>query len=221
MFNKLKKKVIDNFVQSEAFKKSALEFAFTQQRKPKNFDKLQKIFIDSNGMSYYQYADLADAPVMRLWHIRRLIHIYQRKITKDEMKILVSNMQRIINRSIKQGENKFGENMAALQLTLNEIQKREQAIMHGELEYDLMAAVNIREDEDPSIVDMTIEDEKIAQFKKDAAGGLADFFTKAHLSDYMPSLRGLESRYEALLPLAVQVMEASNQYLEKLASEKN
>jgi hypothetical protein len=103
----------------------------------------------------------------------------------ENLELLLDKMTEAINRKVK---NQMSPDFAMIGHLITEIKRRAQYLYPGDILMDLIAALYVREDENPSDMDMDLHKWKVEQFKKDSKGGLKDFFYNAGLKKYLPYL---------------------------------
>ena len=167
------------------FKKQFLKFAFSHQSKPVNFDRLEYIFIDSNGFRYYKFTKDDDIPILRKGRLEQYLKELQLGLSSDNLESILSYMEKALDGGNKPSIAKIGH-------AIEEIRNRRQILLHPEIMFNMVASLYIREDENPARVDEEIHEDKVNQFKKDSAGGLYDFFYSAGLNAYIPYLEKLK-----------------------------
>lgn len=164
----------------EAFHK----VVFASQSKPKNFDKCEFQFVDSNGRKYYKFMSDLDMPISRKSMIELKLRELSYALDKEEVQLLCEAMEKALERRDKQG--RINPDIATLGFLIKEVRNRHENLLHPELIISMTAYIYIREDEDPAVIDEEIHSEKVEQFKADGAGGLSDFFYTGILKQYSP-----------------------------------
>ena len=109
--------------------------------------------------------------------------------------------------------------IAMIGFLIKEMRLREEILLHPELMFDLVGVRYIREDEDPTVIDVDIHREKVEQFKKDSRDGLYDFFYGAGLPAYMPYLKKLENELNEYWKESETKVRVMNQYLQAYITE--
>ncbi len=186
---------------------------FSKQSKKKGFENMKKVFVDSNGSSYYSVENDFDMPLDRIRAIEICVLGIMAGMDNAEMKLFRESMKKAIN-----GGNK--PNVAHIGHLLIELERREEMLLHPDLMFNLVAFKYVREDEDSSVVDKEIHAQKVAQFKKDSKDGLYDFFYRAGLSQYMPYLTKLESDWEEYWRTSEIKIRVINEHLKASLSEQ-
>jgi hypothetical protein len=165
-----------------------LKYYFLDQSKKSGFEKMLKVFIDSNGKAYYTTQNDFDTPLERVRGIERCVREISAGLSGDENKKIREAMKKAL------GDGKK-PNIAMIGHLLIEMERREEMLLHPDAMFDLLAYKYVREDEDPAVVDQGIHRAKIEQFKKDSKDGLYDFFYRMGLSAYIPYLTKSESEW--------------------------
>jgi hypothetical protein len=165
-----------------------LKYYFLDQSKKSGFEKMLKVFIDSNGKAYYTTQNDFDTPLERVRGIERCVREISAGLSGDEIKKIREAMKKAL------GDGKK-PNIAMIGHLLIEMERREEMLLHPDAMFDLLAYKYVREDEDPAVVDQGIHRAKIEHFKKDSKDGLYDFFYRMGLSAYIPYLTKSESEW--------------------------
>jgi hypothetical protein len=167
-----------------------IKYYFLDQTKKSGFEKMVKVFVDSEGKAYYTTTNDFDTQLDRVRGIERCVLEIQAGLSNDEQKKIREAMKKAL------GDGKK-PNIAMVGHLLIEWERREEMVLHPDSMFDLLAYKYVREDEDPAVVDKRIHALKIEQFKKDSKDGLYDFFYKMGLSAYIPYLTKSESEWNA------------------------
>lgn len=196
------------------FKKPLLKYYFLEQSKRTGFEKMKKVFIDSNIKSYWVPENDFDTPLERTRAIERCVRKIAAGLSEDEENTWLDAMEKALNSGKKSELSMIGH-------LIIEKRRRKDMLLHPDLMFELLAYKYIREDEDPSVIDKTIQEEKIAQFRKDSKGGLYDFFYKAGLSAYIPYLTKLESEWSEYWKESEVKIKAMNLQMHDYLSEQS
>lgn len=159
-------------------RKSVLDYAFKAKTKPKGFEDLHFAFRDSEGRKYYTFKDGFDVYMKRKVEIDTKLTELSAQLSKRELSDIVEAMKKAINR--KQPD------IATIGFLVNEIEKRNEMLVHEEIMFDLLALHYVREDENPAKVDSEIHDEKLAYFRQSER--LDFFFENQMLKELFPML---------------------------------
>jgi len=171
------------------------------------------IFQDSNGVTYWRYQDETLIPMPRMREIETGIREVLNKINSTDLLAFLDNQNKI-SFGVETPEKKL-ELLAQHRAILRE--RVEFTVAAPDLMMGLVAALYIRDDEDPTVISEQIKQEKIAQFTKDSRGVLADFFYKAGLSAYLPSESGLATGIEQLLRLSAEMTTKARKFEKDIA----
>lgn len=182
------------------FKPIFLKHYYNEQSKRTGFENLKKVFIDSNGRTYFTPMNDLDLPIMRSKEIQLRIMRMRAGLSDDYLKLFCEAMKKAINNG-KPDTARIGH-------LVIEIEKRIGIWIDPDLLFDTVAFMYIREDENPAEVDMSIHNEKIEQFKKDSTGGLRDFFYMAGLTEFIPFLGISESEWSEYFTQSTIKMKA-------------
>jgi len=194
------------------FKPIFLKHYFNDQPKVKGFENMQKVFIDSNGMSYYAPLNDFDYPHERVKELEYKLMRLRSGISDEELDKILEAQETALNSGKKSDLSMIG-------FTIIEMRKRKDIILHPDLMMDIAALRYIREDELPEKIDKVIHQEKINQFKKDSGSGLYDFFYKAGFKKYIPYLDKLEKDWiEYMMDSEIKI-KALNQVLQAYISK--
>lgn len=168
------------------FRRIALKYAFDCQRKPKDFSKLSFAFIDSNGKRYYTWDDKTDIPIKRMQAIQVCMLEQQACLTGNELHVFLNAMDKALERVLTPRKGEKVSGLAEVGYLLTEMRLRKDNLVHEEILFKMLALTFVREDEDFTHTDEEIQKQKIQQFKKDADGGLHDFFYGSALKEFIP-----------------------------------
>lgn len=196
------------------FRKQFLKLAFNTQSKKPGFENMQKIFIDSNGMSYYSMTDDLELPIIRGKEIQKRIQLIQASISDSNLMSYLDAMEIALN-SGKKSE------LAQIGFLIIELKKRIGIYVDMDLLFDTVAIAYIREDENIAIIDNVIHKEKVEQFKKDSQGGLYDFFYNADLTKFIPFTSLSPEEWNEYFEKSELKMKSMQKYLEVYTTSQN
>jgi hypothetical protein len=194
------------------FKPFFLKYYFLDQSKKSGFEKMVKVFVDSNGKAYYTTPNDFDTPLERIRGIERCVRQISAGLSEDEDNKILDAMEKAL------GDGKK-PNIAMIGHLIIEKRRRKDMTLHPDAMFDLLAYKYVREDEDPSVIDKTIHAQKIEQFRKDSKDGLYDFFYKMGLSAYIPYLTKSENDWNEYYRESEVKIEALNIHLSEYLSE--
>jgi hypothetical protein len=194
------------------FKPFFLKYYYLDQSNKSGFEKMKKVFVDSNGKEYYCVENDFDTHLERVRGIERCVREISAGLSNDEQKKIREAMKKAL------GDGKK-PNIAMIGHLIVEMDKREEMLLHPDAMFDLMAHRYVRSDEDPAIIDNKIHKEKIEQFRKDSEGGLYDFFYRMGLSMYIPYLTKLEKEWSEYYSQSEIKITAMNKHLNEYLSE--
>ena len=186
---------------------------FDSQSKPIGFDKCEFVFVDSNGKRYYRFMNDFDIPVVRVGMIELKLKELSMGLDGSEVDLIAEAMEVAINRKDKRGM--MSPDLGMIGHLTKELKNRKETLVHPDLLMSMVSYLYIREDENAALIDETLHADKIEQFTKDSAGGLAGFFLNAGLSKYLPYLNKLESDLTPTLKLSEAKVTALRNELTK------
>ena len=204
------------------FKPQFIKMAFETQSKKQWLKDTEFAFIDSDGRRYYRFIDDMNIPIMRKGHIERLLVELNAKLSWSELNLFIDAMKKRIDDITNSNAIKGRiQGLAHISLLVEEMSNRQKLILHPELLFEIAAATYIREDEDPTQIDIEIEKQKVEQFKKDTAkgGGLYDFFYKAGLNEFMPTFKELKENFTEYMEEAKTIIAMQEKYLTSILEE--
>ena len=206
----------------KAFPKQFNKIIASEQMKPIGFDKMEKIFVDSNGFQYYKVSNSMDLPIERKGKLNQFLMwlnmglgtmIIEKKDGKEiqylELDLILDAMEEALNQGLKTKGK-----AALIGSLINEIRERKNLVIHTELLYNLLAVQWIREDENPSVYDEEKQIEKVKQFKYEVSQSNSYFFfatTKLH--ELLPFLKITEQEWDEYWQLSIIKQKALQEYL--------
>lgn len=189
------------------FGKAVLKVYFNSQSKKSGFENMQKAFVDSNGKIYYVPNNEFDYPINRVKEIHKRLKRIDSGLSDTELDRVLA----VIKKALNSGKN---PDIGMIGFAVAEMESRKEIWIHEDLWFDVLALKYVREDEDSSIVDMSIHLEKVAQFRKDSQGGLYDFFYKMGLMRSIPYLEKLESDWDVYMDQSLATLKARQKIYE-------
>lgn len=132
---------------------------------------LEYRFHDSNGKIYYGFPDSLPLPLERWGKLKDFLFYMNVGYSLDEYNQIIDLAEKNWISYVKSGKN-----AAKVGYILQELRNRSRLLIHTELLYNYLAVQLVREDEDVSIFDSVIHNEKVDQFKKECANGQHYFF---------------------------------------------
>lgn len=170
---------------------------FNSQSKPDKFDKLELVFVDSDGRRYYRFMSDMEAPITRYKMFEMKFKEFSSGLSRDTLSMIIDAMES----ALKETDKKTGAmkpNIAMIGHLITEMRTRKENLIDPELMMEMVAYLYVREDENPAVIDEDIHRQKVAQFFKDSQTGLYDFFVKAGLNQYMPFLNQSGADWETI-----------------------
>lgn len=156
---------------AENMREKVIEMWKHRQHKPVGFDQLELRYLDDSGRKYYGFPPGIGMPVNRFTKMRDFEMWMTVGVTPGEIKKIVDAMDVAWVNSLKTKKNHH-----LLGALITDLRMRSDMVIHTELVFQFLAVQWIREDENPEVFDMTIQDEKVATFKKESNNGNNYFF---------------------------------------------
>lgn len=144
---------------------------WNEARKPVNVKSLELAFTDMNGINYYRFPEGMQMPIERWGKAKDWMMWMAAGITPVELDKLLDFAEKAMDEGLKKGKG-----LARVGFVLQELRERRNMIIHTELIYNFLATHWIREDERPEVIDQTIHDQKVEQFRKEVIDGDTYFF---------------------------------------------
>lgn len=143
-------------------------------------------FIDSNGKQYFRYKDDMLMPMLRKGVVNEFYTKMTTCLTEKELGQYLSVMKGAHQELLNAGKL-ISKPFSLIGYLITELEERKALQIHPELCFDLCAVIYVREDERESDkYNWNIHEEKVAQFKRDSASGLYDFFFMSGWQEYLP-----------------------------------
>jgi len=170
------------------FERQILAYAL-RHKKPKGFDNMTFAFKDTDGRSYYTFTGDFDVYIKRrgYWE-QRLIELDAGLSQKEKDAIIGA---------CKDALNKAKPDYALVAHLIQEMDMRNQWLVHHDIMYDLLAACYVREDEDPTKIDTEIHQQKVDYFL--ASDDVSFFFDNRTLTELLPFLGSLKGKLKQYL----------------------
>jgi hypothetical protein len=152
-------------------------------------------FTDLNGTMYYTYAHAKYMHVSRYHKLNEYMRMLGSQVTTEELDRMVS----AAISSLEYVDPKTGNmqpKISVVAIILKEIENRRERIVSYELIYNLIALLNLNQNEinKGGAFDQSTHDTKISQFLKDnETEPLSGFFLRSGLSIYLPFIAKLQS----------------------------
>lgn len=188
------------------FKRQILKIYYSEQSSKKGFEKMEPIFVDSEGRRYFKVKNDFDLPILRAKELEKRLQRNMSGLSDNNLNMFIKAMKKALNDGKKPDLSMIGH-------LLIEMERRQDLLLHEDIMFDIVAFTLIREDEDPAVIDLNIHDEKVKQFMKDSKEGLFDFFYRAGLMEYLPYLKNMEEDWNEYLEESRAKIQAMNQHL--------
>lgn len=195
------------------FEKQFNKIYFSKQSKKKSFSNLIKAFVDSNGKAYYTWKDDFEMPITRMKEVQKIIYKIKSGLSDENLKRIIEEIKLAINKGNK-------PDIARVGFLVTEMEARQEIVIDQNALYHLTAIVYVREDEDLAVLNDSITNEKIEQFKKDSSGGLYDFFYNRGILDYIPYMKKSEEEWNTYFQECNVKIQALNKFLESTTKQK-
>lgn len=142
-----------------------------KQKKPVGFDELELRFVDSDGRKYYGFPKSMPIPIARYAKMRDFEMWMTVGMTPDEIGKIADALDKATEDFLrtKKGHSRIGA-------LITELKMRREMVVHTELIFNYLAVQFIREDENVEAFDPSIQDEKVATFKRESSNGSHNFF---------------------------------------------
>lgn len=200
------------------FPESFHKLVFLSQVKPKEFDLLEFVFVDSNGKRYFRYMNDMDAPIPRLKAFQMKFKELEAGIDRDTLGMLIDALEKALKEKDSKGH--MVPNIAMIGHLITELKNRTENLIDPLIMMEMVAYLYTREDENPEVIDEDIHSQKVEQFTKDAKTGLHSFFVTAGLSKYMPFLGQSGVDWETAFRQMRAEAEALKQQIALYSTEK-
>lgn len=193
------------------FHEPIMKYAFESKYKGKfeDFDKMEMVFLDSEGRKYFSYLDPMEIPVVR----RRQLEI---KLLEADSGVSLDILNLWLDNIDKECES-VDPKKAVLNISRLSKSLRERTDLGADVELlmKICCIIYVREDQNPHVWNEKLEEEKFEQLMKDRAGGLYDFFIMTGLSEFLPFLKGMEKGFKEYSMLREQEIKMYHRMLEK------
>ena len=156
--------------------------ALIRRRSSAKYPGLEYAF-SYGGHDFFQYGDRVELPIVRMGEIMRFQQLISAGITGENLRDLTGAMQAEIARlvTIDTKKKEFTDALARLNRLSSEIMFRQEAVVPTELLYNYLAAVYIREDENPASFVWDVHHQKVELFKKISEQDYIFFFQNSEL----------------------------------------
>ena len=141
---------------------------------------LTKVFTQ-DGYNYLRFPKETNMPLERFSMSMALLERLSSGISGSEMEGILTGMEKALSAGLSNPKN------AALVATyIHIIRERQDTIIHRDILLNIAATWIIREDEDPTIINNDIHNEKLKVFEAMCNGGVHDFFTRLAIEPLIP-----------------------------------
>lgn len=205
---KSKQSYIDAAVKDEAVYQAFIKRWVSEENKPIGFEDLQYAFTDYDGKKYYSFQSLTIPPT-REGKKNEYIMWLSAGVTAEQQNELLDLAEAAIEDGVIKMKDKKRFNVVKLAAIIQELRQR-QNVNNAEVIYNILAVTLVREDESPSKFDEDIQEQKVKQFAKDAAGENRFFFAMPELNRYFGSLSISKENWESIL-VDYKAVEARHQ----------
>lgn len=190
-------------------------FASTQSQKITH-SNLEKWFIDSNGVQYYQFPKKMALPVERLGQLKGYYTFLASGLSGEEHIKIIEQEEKILSEGIGKPET-----AAKLGALIHIKRERLKLVLHTELYYNIIAVQAIRDDEDPVVFNQQIHLQKVAQFKTEVQKQNAYFFfQQIQLQEPINLLRISQAEFTTLWHESEVAIQSLTEVLSIVQSDK-
>lgn len=210
------------FWSNKAFREAARKHVYDSTQKPptEGFERMTVAFVDSNNRVYYKYADPMDMPMVRKGKYDEYIKWLSRGIDGEELELMIDSIDKAVDECINtMDKNGRIKNISKVSALTKEMRIRKELIVHEEIYFRIMSVSYVREDENPAVWDITLEAEKVEQFKQDSKGGLYDFFMEGPLAGHIAGLNLSEEELTASMNESRALILGTTKWINMLTSE--
>jgi|APGre2960657404_1045060.scaffolds.fasta_scaffold49104_2 hypothetical protein len=184
------------------------------KRKSK-FDNLVKVFSKS-GRTYYKFPKEVNLPIERFSMVMALMERLSSGLSGNELNLILEKMDLALSAGLSNPKN------AALIATyIHIIRERNDTVIHRDILINLAATWLVRDDENPSVINVDIHKEKVNQFDAMCKEGSHDFFTQIGIEPLMPLLTMSASDFQTLWDHNVVQQESLIKALTQLDSHRD
>ena len=170
---------IDAAIKDEKVYQAFVKRWVSEENKPIGFEDLEYAFTDYDGKKYYSFQSLTIPPT-REGKKNEYIMWLSAGVTSKQMDELLDLASNAIEDGILKIKEKKRFNVIRLAAIIEELKQRKN-MNNAEVIYNILAVTLVREDENPSKFDESIQEQKVLQFMKDAEGENRFFFCDARI----------------------------------------
>lgn len=182
--------------------------------KKKWIDGCELVF-NIEGHNYYKYKDSGKIPMKRLEELQVKVLMLQNRLDKNEFDLLTN----IIEESVQRALDSFNQTnrMSGLQdaiFAVQEMKSRKDDLMfHPGILMEIAGLMIIRDDENPTIVNELLTNEKVELFTKQS--NTLDFFLQSGLMEFLPNSKELINASKEQLTAYQNQVNLTKQLTEK------
>ena len=148
--------------------------------KKKSEYNLVKVF-EHEGHTYYRFPKELNLPLERFSMSMGLLERLSCGISGTEMELILEGMEKALGAGLSNAKN-----AALVAAYIHIIRERQDTVIHRDILLNIAATWIVREDENPSAVNIDIHEQKLQVFEKLSKGGAKDFFYNLGIAPLMP-----------------------------------
>jgi hypothetical protein len=148
--------------------------------KQKSEYNLVKVF-EHEGHTYYRFPKELNLPLERFSMSMGLLERLSCGISGTEMELILEGMEKALGAGLSNAKN-----AALVAAYIHIIRERQDTVIHRDILLNIAATWIVREDENPSAVNIDIHEQKLQVFEKLSKGGAKDFFYNLGIAPLMP-----------------------------------
>lgn len=175
--------------------------------------ELEFAFADLDGIKYYKFPYDQALPVERMGKIQEYLMWISAGLNGEQIDQACEVADKLITDGIQHGKN-----AAKLGALFEEMRLRRGAIAPVDLFYNYLAVQYIREDENPKTFNPSIQDEKVAAFKRGADTQDSFFFANPLLETLSAILREPNKNWLDILKESQVMRETWNKKMQYLGT---
>jgi hypothetical protein len=157
-------------------------FAFRSNKKKLAKHNLTEVFTHKDH-TYYRFPKEVNLPLERFSMALGLMERISSGLSGSEMEQILEGMEKALSAGLSNPKN-----AAVVAGYIHVIRERQTNVIHRDLLLNLAAIWVIRDDEDPTIINPDIHNQKLNEFDAICKGGSHDFFSQLGIMPLVPLL---------------------------------